>query len=198
MTLDALQAGHRPSLQLPRTFAAEVIATAKLAGPLVLTQVASMAIGTTDVIFLGYLGPEALAAAALGLSLYYMPMMFGFGLSSALSPQLAQTVGADPNGLNPALRRPETTRQLQAHFRTGMWAVGLASLLAIAILQFAHPIFGLLGQNQRVADTASLYIMAMLPGLPFMLLIGVMRNLFAALSQPRPALIVTVKSSRRS
>jgi MATE family multidrug resistance protein len=192
MTTEALQADHRPSLRLPRTFAAETVETIKLAGPLVLTQVASMAIGTTDVLFLGQLGPGALAAAALGLSLYYMPMMFGFGLSSALSPQLAQAVGADPNGLNPALRRPETTLELQTHFRTGMWAVGLASLFAMAVLQFAHPVFALLGQDKTVSDTASLYIMAMLPGLPFMLLIGVMRNLFAALSQPRPALIVTV------
>src|SRR5688572_6826416 len=109
MTTEALQADQRPSLRLPRTFAAETVETIKLAGPLVLTQVASMAIGTTDVLFLGQLGPGALAAAALGLSLYYMPMMFGFGLSSALSPLMAQAVGADPNGLNPALRRPETT-----------------------------------------------------------------------------------------
>ncbi|MCC6920524.1 MAG: MATE family efflux transporter [Alphaproteobacteria bacterium] len=192
MILEALQADRRPSLKLPKTFLAEALATGRLAGPLVLTQLASMVIGTTDVLFLGHLGPDALAAGALGLSLYYMPMMFGFGLSSALSPQLAQAVGADPHGLNPALRRLSTTEELRTHFRTGMWAIGLAALFAILVLQFAHPVFGLLGQDKAISDTAALYILAMLPGLPFSLLIGVMRNLFASLSQPRPALIVTL------
>lgn len=192
MTAQLFQADHRPSLHLPSTFAGEIVATLKLAGPLVLTQIASMAIGTTDMLFLGRLGPDALAGAALGLSLYYMPMMFGFGLSSALSPQLAQEIGADPHGLDAASRRPQTAAALQHHFRTAMGAVGLAALVAIVVLLFARPLYGLLGQDSVLSQTASHYVMAMLPGLPFMLLIGVMRNLFASLSRPRPALIVTL------
>jgi MATE family multidrug resistance protein len=35
-------------------------------------------------------------------------------------------------------------------------------------------------------------VLALIPALPFMLLIGVMRNLFSALSRPRPALYVTI------
>ncbi len=193
MTAEALQADpHRSVLTLPQTYLGETIATLKLAWPLVLTQLASMAIGVTDVLLLGYLGPEALAAAALGLSLFYMPMMFGFGMSSALSPSLAQVIGADPHGLDAERRRQETTDQLRAHFRTGMWAVGLTSLPAIALLLFARPLFGLLGQNPGLSETAALYVTAMLPALPFMLLIGVMRNLFSALSRPRPALLITL------
>jgi len=193
MTAEAYQADlHRPALSLPQTYAGEAIATLKLAWPLVLTQLASMAIGVTDVLMLGRLGPDALAAAALGLSLFYMPMMFGFGMSSALSPTLAQTIGADPYGLDPLRRREETTRQLRADFRAGFWAVGLTALPAIAILTFARPLFGLLGQNPELSATAALYVTALLPALPFMLLIGVMRNLFSALSRPRPALVITL------
>lgn len=193
MTADAYQADlHRPALSLPQTYAGEMIATLRLAWPLVLTQLASMAIGVTDVLMLGRLGPDALAAAALGLSLFYMPMMFGFGMSSALSPVLAQTIGADPHGLDPLRRRAETTAQLRADFRAGFWAVGLTSLPAIAILLFARPLFGLLGQDPGLSATAALYVTALLPSLPFMLLIGVMRNLFSALSRPRPALAITL------
>lgn len=192
MTAEMLQADHRPSLRLPSTYAGEIVATLQLAWPLVLTQLASMAIGVTDVVLLGHLGPDALAAAALGLSLFYMPMMFGFGLSSALSPMLAQAIGADPNGLNAALRRPETTRELRAHVRASAWALVFAALPAMGVLLFARPILGLLGQDPALSDTAAHYIYAMLPALPFMLLIGVMRNLFSALSRPRPALVVTI------
>lgn len=193
MTADALQADpHRPALALPTTYLGETIATLKLAWPLVLTQLASMAIGVTDVLMVGRLGPEALAATALGLSLFYMPLMFGFGLSSALSPFLAQTIGADPNGLDAARRRPGTSALLKAHFRTGMWSVFLASLPAVAILMFARPLFSLLGQDPDLSDVATHYIWALLPAMPIMLMIGVMRNLFSALSRPRPALIVTI------
>ena len=189
---EIMQADHRPTLHLPQTYSAEIAATLKLAGPLVLTQLASMAIGTTDVLILGRLGPDALAAAALGLSLFYMPMMFGFGLSSALSPVLAQTVGADPNGLDPLRRSEKTSAELRAHFRSGMWAVFLASIPAMLLLLFARPIFTLLGQDPAISDIAGVYVTALLPALPFMLLIGVMRNLFSALSRPRPALILTL------
>ena len=192
MTAEAVQGAHRPSLHLPKTFAGEASATLKLALPLVLTQIASMAIGTTDVLMLGRLGPDALAAAALGLSLFYMPMMFGFGLSSALSPQLAQAIGADPHGLDAALRRPDTSNELRAHFRSALWAVGLAAMPAMALLVFAQPIFGALGQDAMLSETAAHYILAMLPALPAMLFIGVMRNTFSALSRPRPALVVTL------
>ncbi|BCW90695.1 Multidrug resistance protein NorM [Alphaproteobacteria bacterium SO-S41] len=192
MTVEAVQADHRPALQLPKTFAGEIGATLKLAWPLVLTQIASMAIGTTDVLMLGRLGPDALAAAALGLSLFYMPMMFGFGLSSALSPQLAQAIGADPHGLDPACRRPDTSNELRAHLRSALWAVVLAALPAMVLLMFAKPIFGLLGQDAVLSATAASYVAALLPALPFMLLIGVMRNTFSALSRPRPALVITL------
>ncbi len=193
MTAEAYQADlHRPALTLPQTYTGEIVATLKLAWPLVLTQLASMAIGVTDALMLGRLGPDALAAAALGLSLFYMPMMFGFGMSSALSPMLSQTIGADPHGLDAARRKAETAAQLRAHFRAGFWAVGLTSLPAVAILLFAEQIFGLLGQDPGLSATAALYITALLPALPFMLLIGVMRNLFSALSRPRPALLITL------
>lgn len=194
MTADAVQAAHRPSsaLQLPQTYAGEIAATLRLAWPLVLTQLASMAIGTTDVLLLGRLGPDALAAAALGLSLFYLPMMFGFGLSSAVSPLLSQAIGADPHGLDPARRRSDTSNELRAQLRAALWAVALAAVPAMALLLFARPIFALLGQDAAVSQTAALYVLTLIPALPFMLLIGVMRNLFSALSRPRPALFVTL------
>jgi MATE family multidrug resistance protein len=55
----------------PGAWAKEWRATLALAWPLVLTNLAQTAMGTTDVIMLGWLGPEALAAAALGFILYF-------------------------------------------------------------------------------------------------------------------------------
>ena len=49
----------------------ELRALMTLAGPLVLTQLAQMAIMTTDVLLLGRLSTSALAAAAIGNTVYY-------------------------------------------------------------------------------------------------------------------------------
>lgn len=189
---DAVQADTRPTLHLPQTYTAEAAETLKLAWPLVLTQLASMAIGVTDVLMLGWIGPEALAGAALGLSLYYLPLMFGFGLISALSPLLAQAIGADPHGLDINRRSEATETALRRHFRTGLWAVIFVGIPAIAMLLFAPFIFRLLNQHPDLSLTASHFIYAMLPGLLFNLIIGVMRNLFSALSRPRPAMTITL------
>ena len=48
----------------------EVRAIAALSGPMALTNLAQMAMGTTDVLMMGWLGPETLAAGALGTNLY--------------------------------------------------------------------------------------------------------------------------------
>ncbi len=192
MTAETFQADHRPTLELPQTYAAEARETLKLAWPMVLTQLASMAIGVTDIILIGELGPDALAAAALGLSLFYMPMMFGFGLSATLSPVVAQSIGADPGGLDPARRAAATSQALQADFRTALWAIALISIPSLAILVFAGPLLGVLGQKPHLAEMAVSYLSTLMFALPFMLFIGVMRNLFSALSRPRPALVITI------
>ncbi len=53
----------------PRSTREEAAATFALAWPLILSNLAANAITTTDVLLLGRLGPEALAAAALSVNL---------------------------------------------------------------------------------------------------------------------------------
>lgn len=51
-------------------FTIELNKPVKLAWPMVLTQLAQVAMMTTDLAFIGHIGPEALAAAALAVTLY--------------------------------------------------------------------------------------------------------------------------------
>ena len=50
----------------------EARALLALAGPIVLTNLGQVAIQTTDVIMIGWLGPEALAAASLGVGAIFV------------------------------------------------------------------------------------------------------------------------------
>ena len=64
----------------------ELRAISALGWPIVLTNVAQLAMGTTDVMMMGWLGPETLAAGALGTNLYFVAMIFGIGLLNATAP----------------------------------------------------------------------------------------------------------------
>ncbi|MGP1614646.1 MAG: hypothetical protein ACTS5Y_06260, partial [Pollutimonas bauzanensis] len=50
---------------------AEAQASLKLGWPLILTNLAQVALLTTDIIFMGRLGADALAAGSLSVSLYH-------------------------------------------------------------------------------------------------------------------------------
>src|SRR5215472_13580882 len=75
---------------------AEAKAIAVLAGPLILTQLAQMAVMTTDVILLGRFSRTALAAAAIGNTLFYFAWLMGGGPALAVAPIIAQLLGLSP------------------------------------------------------------------------------------------------------
>src|SRR5918997_611826 len=72
----------------------EARATLALSWPMILTNLAQMALTTTDVVMMGWLGPDALAAGALGSNLYFAFMIFGIGLETAVAPMVAREIGA--------------------------------------------------------------------------------------------------------
>ena len=57
-----------------------------LALPLVLSNLAQIAMTVTDVMFIGRLGSQQLAASALGANLYSAIAFFALGLVSATAP----------------------------------------------------------------------------------------------------------------
>ena len=68
-----------------------------LALPLVLSNLAQIAMTVTDVMFIGRLGSQQLAASALGANLYSAIAFFALGLVSATAPMArAKARGATP------------------------------------------------------------------------------------------------------
>src|ERR1700757_3102850 len=93
----------------------ELAETARLALPMALTQLSQIAMMTTDLAFIGRLGGEAVAAAALAGTVYFVSFTFGMGLTWAVAPLAAQAFGADD---------PTMVRRA---LRTGLWAALLLS-----------------------------------------------------------------------
>jgi len=154
----------------------------KLALPLVVTQLAQMAILTTDVIMLGRLSKEALAGAALGNTVFYFCWLFGLGPTAAISPLIAHILGA---------RRGDRAG-VRAVVRMGFWTVALMAVPLMLPLWFAKDVLLHLGQTQALAEAASHFVRPLSLGLPFSLGFQVLRNYATALERPKASLWVVL------
>ncbi len=93
----------------PASWQEELGSTMRLAGPLVLANLAQIAITTTDVLMLGWLGPNPLAASALAVNLFNIVLFSGVGLGVATGPLIAAALGA----------RLHAVRETRRTFRMG-------------------------------------------------------------------------------
>src|SRR5712675_2581966 len=127
--------------------AVELTETLKLAVPIALTQLGQIAMMTTDLALIGRLGDEAVAAAALAHTVFFITFTFGMGLVSAVAPLAAQAFGA---------RNPRLVRRA---LRVGLWAALMISLPMIALPLFGERILLLLGQAPATAHQAQKYLL---------------------------------------
>ncbi len=172
----------RPARSIPaaQTWLAEARALIVLAGPLILTQLAQMAISTTDLLLLGRYSQTALAAAAIGSTLYFLGWLMGGGPASAVSAMIAHALGA----------RPRARGGVRRAARMGLWSVVITSVAMMPVLWSARPILLALGQEPNLARLAGQFCFALAFGLPFATGYQALRNFATALGRPRAAMIV--------
>ncbi|MEZ5668888.1 MAG: MATE family efflux transporter [Alphaproteobacteria bacterium] len=160
----------------------ELRATVWLAVPLVLTQLSQIAIQTTDVVMMGWLGKDELAAGALTGHTFYAFFLLGLGVCSAVAPLAAQALGAN--------RR----RDVRRYTRQGLYAALIVCLPVWLILAWFGPIARLLGQDPVIVALGQPYMVALLAALPPALGYVVLRCFCAALNRPTPALVAMAVS----
>ena len=165
-----------------RSWRIEVKASALLAYPLILTNLAQSLIHATDVVLIGRLGADSLAAAALGINLYVFCLIFGMGLLTAVAPMVASERG----------RRWNSVRDVRRTVRQAMWSAVIVVLPMWALLWHSRAILVLLGQEAVLATQAESlvrYLMwALLPAFLYL----VLRNFLAALERPGWSLAVAL------
>ena len=90
-------------------FVAEARELLRLAVPLAATQLAQMIILATDTVMLGHFSKEALAAGALGNTVYFLIWLLGNGLPMAVSPVIAHVQGKHAAATKPRDQREVLT-----------------------------------------------------------------------------------------
>jgi MATE family multidrug resistance protein len=175
----ALTAPARPRRS---AWMAEARGTLALAWPLILANLAQVAITTTDVLMMGRLGPRALAAGTLGTNLYFAVFIFGLGLVTATAPMFAQALG----------RGAGARRDVRRTARQGFWVAAGYAALAWSVLWHAGDILRLMGQDPALAAAAGEFVRALQWGILPALWFVVLRSFVAALERPMAATLITV------
>lgn len=159
---------------------AEVIETLRLAWPMALTQLGQVAMMTTDLMLLGRLGDQVVAATALAHTVLFAAFVIGMGVVSAVAPLAAQGYGA---------RQPRMVRRA---LRVGVWASVLLGVPLSVVQLWGEPMLIALGQEPANAAIAQRYLQglawSLVPAWTFM----AFRNFMSALDRPEPALWITL------
>nr|WP_321462711.1 MATE family efflux transporter [uncultured Cohaesibacter sp.] len=171
-----------PSMPTPLSWREEIIATLALAWPLVLAQLAQFSLQITDVIMMGWLGREALAAGSLASALLHPVVVFGIGALSAVSPMVAQAIGA------------KDYTSVRRSARQGIWVAFVISGLIMFLLYQSRHIYAITGQMPGISAEAASYLdyaaLGVFPSLGFVAL----RSLVTAHSETRVILVTTIAS----
>jgi MATE family multidrug resistance protein len=159
---------------------ADVLETLRLAWPMALTQLGQVAMMTTDLVLLGYLGDRVVAAAALANTVLFGAFTIGLGFVSAVAPLASQAFGArDP-------------RMVRRALRIGLWAVAVLGVPLSLLQMWGEDILLALGQAPEAAAIAGRYLTSLgwslMPAWAFM----VVRNFMGAVNRPEPALWITL------
>lgn len=154
-----------------------------LAVPLALTQLTQMAMGFVDVVMIGRLGPQAMAAGVVGTSVFFSLMLVCMGVVMAVNPMVSQAVGAGDE------------RAVGRSLRQGLWLATLLGLPLVALLSQAETLLLWAGQEPATAALGGAYIRAIAWGAIPNLWYTALRGFAEGLGRPRPILVVTVAAA---
>lgn len=158
---------------LPDSWFGEMSALMRLGVPMALTQLVHYSIYFVDMVMIGRISPEDVAAAGLGGVVVFLLWMLASGPTNAVSPMVSQALGANQND----------TRDARRSVRMSLWVIACMIPFIIVIIFLAEPIMLALGQDPHISGKAKAYIYALGLGLPFSLATMSLRNFLAALDK---------------
>lgn len=128
------------------SYADHIRDTLTLAWPVIAGQLGHIIIAQVDNLMIGQLGSTELAASALANGLFFLVVVFGFGLTSAITPITSERIGAgkiDQHGAD--------------IFRQGFIITAGMSFMFLMLLYLIHQLMPFMGQETSVVPLAQDY-----------------------------------------
>src|SRR3546814_3691995 len=110
-----------------------------------------IAINTTDILMMGWLGPQELAAGALGMNIYVPIFLFGLGIASVVAPMVSQALGArDFRGVRRTVRQGFwLTLLFGAIFTAAIWRSEEHTSELQSLMRISYAVFCLKKKTQK-------------------------------------------------
>ena len=152
----------------------------RLAWPVLIAQLATMANGVIDTVMAGHYSARALAVVGLGTSIYFSIFVSLMGVLLALTPTISQHFGAG--------RHADITHDV----RQGAWLTVAMILPGALLLYQPGPFIALSGMSGDLAVEVRAYLRALVWAVPAMLLFRVFYAWSTAISQPRAIMAIQI------
>ncbi|MFE0178399.1 MATE family efflux transporter [Streptomyces sp. NPDC059002] len=172
-------------------------ALATLAVPLVLTQLAQVALTTTDTVMMGLLGTQELAAGGLAIVIFNQLRTMGVGLVTSVGNQIAAAAaraeqsGTVEGGAGAGAGAHEEVRGI---VRASMAVATLAGIVGAVLMILIGQCLTWLGQDAAVVDRAQTMLLALAPGLLPCLWFQAIRQFTVGMRRPQALLQITIAS----
>ncbi|MGV9790758.1 MATE family efflux transporter [Streptomyces sp. NPDC003435] len=163
-----------------------------LAVPLVLTQLAQVALTTTDTVMMGLLGTTELAAGGLAIVIFNQIRTMGVGLVTSVGNQIA-AAAARTEQASPA-DADEGAATVRGILRASMMVATLAGVAGALVMILVGRALSLLGQEAEVVDLARTMLYALAPGLLPCLWFQAIRQFTVGMRRPQTLLRITLAS----
>ena len=162
------------------TFGGQARALWALGLPLVGSQLAQVAIQTTDILMLGWYDVVALAGVSLAGPIFFAVFIVGAGFAIGVMPLVASAAGT------------EDDRQVRRVTRMGLWLSIAFGVAIIPLFLFFEAFFLAIGQAPDVSNLGGQYMAYAGFGILPALIVMVMRSYLSALELTRIVLLATV------
>ena len=159
----------------PANFKHETLQLLALAIPMMLGQIATVAIGVVDTAMSGAAGKDDLTAVALGSSVFSTLFITFMGIMAALNPIIAQQHGAGK------------THEVGETGRQGVWFGLLLGIIGMAILfALILPLQNYLDMSAHIKTMFAQYLGIVALGLPAALMYRALHAYASSLNKPQP------------
>ena len=170
---------------MPANWPGELKVILGLGLPMAATQLVQFFVYTIDVIMIGRVSADALAASSLGLVIMFLLWMIGSGPVAAVTPLISQALGANRHDYD----------DVRYSVRMSLWVVTLMTPLIILGVMFTEPVLIVFGQDPVISKMAGEYVLMLSFGMPFALGVMCLRNFLAALNKTTIPLILVIIST---
>jgi MATE family multidrug resistance protein len=145
----------------------------RLAWPVLIAQLAVMAFAVIDTMMAGRFATDDLAAVGIGASIYFSIFVAFMGVLLAVSPVVAQLLGAGRN------------TEIGEQVRQSMWLTAALAIVSVLVFRYPEPFLTLSKTSPAVADKVRSYLALAAWGAPAGLGFRLFAGYTTAVSLPR-------------